>query len=91
MSRHKANYMIIKISSLHWSTIGTSLVLALAASWLVLMQEWEPWNALLAVAAVAAGCILCLLGVLVLAAGQDRAEIWRLFKKAIKDDWERLK
>lgn len=85
-----ANHMM-KITNLHWSTIGTSLALALASAWLVFIQGWEPWKALLAVAAVAAGCILCLFGVLVLAAGQNRAEIWRIFKQAIKDDLKKLK
>jgi hypothetical protein len=60
-----------------WTVILTTLTLALISAWLVLLQGWESWQALLVVAGFAFAVIGVLMGAILIWAGRgNRAEVW---------------
>jgi hypothetical protein len=63
---------------LHWAVIATSAILAILSAWLVFMESWDSWNALLTVGVGAIALLLLLLGVLLLFNPKHRQEIWNV-------------
>ena len=76
---------------MHWMSIITALILALASAFLVFVMDWEPWQAFLAVGCSAIGIILTLvITILLISKGEDRAEFWKGCLHTCRDDIDQL-
>jgi hypothetical protein len=74
---------------MHWMSIITALILALASAFLVFIKDWEPWLAFLAVGCSAIGILLTMVSaILLLSTGNGRMEFWRGLHVTFRRDLE---
>lgn len=76
---------------MHWIAILLALTLALISAWLVFLQGWDSWQALLAVTSSAVAILAVLMGALLIFAGREnRAEVWCAFTAAFREDLDQM-
>lgn len=71
---------------LHWAVITSSAILAILSAWLVFMESWDYWRALLTVGVGSLAFLLLLLGALLLFNPKHRQEIWHVFWQTCLQD-----
>lgn len=74
-----------------WTSILTALVLSATTAILVIIYEWEPWQAFLLVSGIAAVFILVLMAIMLwLSPPPDRARIWSEMKKEMQKEYRAM-
>lgn len=72
---------------MHWMSIITALILALASAILVFVWGWKPWQTFLAVSSAALSTVLVIVtAMLLLSNGDSRKEFWRSLQVTFRQD-----